>query len=829
MEHLIGGSFLSRLIAVSSLNVALLAIAASCIPGANSPQVPISALPGEVSRPELQTPDERLARLQAVTARRSTPSDITRDIELLLKAEALNSKSQWSKAVAEWEKVLEITEGPYLHAGFEGWLTAYLGTIESSKQSSLVPRLVWTDLQRHLSQDRQLELRVATEVQVRDYLSKHRGWRLEKPADATETIPSNGGLEGLSTANAEPLKEDPLFVQFADHYCKSLGNEKEKPSHLKHGIWHTINRWEKNQPKPVQLYWQGLVSQCAGQAQQAIDLFTKSHLELANKWSSRALAVEATSRLALLQRRNDRRTEAADTYLTLMKLWNLSGLSPKSLGLGRQDFHVRKINDALWAARYRAYVGDYQNGKIFAQRALKNLEEAYSALRLKNQRDKETFAELKAEAYHILAYRIAIEEGELESARSLSLIAKQIPHINTIWSERFTWSIGLYDYMSKDFKGAKVHWEELLNTTQDSNLKAQLYFWLARVHRELARPDEGQFYLSVLAKEAPLSFYNTVAIEVAGLQSPAPWWQSFGSPKQLIDRLQSEDNFGLDQIRADKSLGRLLNRAEILVKAEVTPYSQMALDELRVAVGRRLKMSQHPGPYIYLSRLQYAAGLYRQSMGTSATLARVHDDFWQLHPEQLLISYPRPFLSFYRKAAQEVGVDQELLFAISRQESAFKPGARSPADAFGLMQLIKTTARRFVDQLPSASSGNKSDISVEQLLDPESNISLGALYLATLHQHFDGQTPAIIGGYNAGEAAIDMWLRNRPAEDQLLFVELIPFGETKNYVKKVWRNLAIYRHLDQTEDGLQTGRPLSISIGGNLDAAKVPSPPQDSQ
>ena len=825
---------MSRLLAVFSLAIVFLSVILSCIPGANLPQVSISALPVEAQEPEDHAPNERLSQLKAVLADQQESSAIVADIELLLAAQALNSKKQWSLAVPEWEKVLKVAEGPYLEIGLQGWLTAYLETVEGSKQSRLLPRLVWTDLQRHLGSSQLIDLKVATEVQVRGYLTRHAGWMFDESANSSRAHSGDSREIGHPEALLQPSSDDPLLIQFANQYCQSIKSGRGEDEGLDEGgqksgpnsVDQAPHQWEKGQPQAVQLYWRGLVSQCSGQAQAAIDFFKRSHPELAKRWTSRALAVEATGRLALLQRRNDQRTEAADTYLTLMELWKKSGLNPQSFGLERQDFHAKKINDVLWAARYRAYIGDYQTGKIFAQRALEHLEEAYSALRLKRQHDKNTFAELKAEAYHILAYRIAIEEGELESARSLSLIARQIPHLNTTWSERFSWSIGLYDYMDGDFKRAKVTWEDLLNSTRDRNLKAQLYFWLARVHMKLLRPDEGRFYLSVLAKEAPLSFYNTVAIEVAGLQSPDPWRQSVGTPKQLIDRLQSEENYQLNSVRADKVLGNLLRRAEILVKAEVAPYSQIALREFRVALGQRLKMSQHPGPYIYLSRLQYVAGQYLQSMGTSATLARVHDDFWQLHPEQLLISYPRPFLRLFQQGAQEAGVDQELLFAISRQESAFKPDARSPADAFGLMQLIKTTARRFEDQLPKNTIGGGSNISADRLLEPEFNIKLGALYVAKLSSHFEGRTSAIIGGYNAGEAAIDMWTKNRPAGDELLFVELIPFGETKNYVKKVWRNLAIYQHLTGSNDNPSVSRSIPISIGTQAGSKELLSSPE---
>src|SRR5690606_6782990 len=129
--------------------------------------------------------------------------------------------------------------------------------------------------------------------------------------------------------------------------------------------------------------------------------------------------------------------------------------------------------------------------------------------------------------------------------------------------------------------------------------------------------------------------------------------------------------------------------------------------------------------------------------------------------------------------------------AISRQESGFTPDVKSHADALGLMQMILPTARRFANE-----AGIATDDLAQKLLQPETNVLIGSRFLSFLHRKFEGFQPAVFGAYNAGEEAMGFWLKSRHQTDPLLFVELIPFGETNGYVKNVWRNLYVYRYLN---------------------------------
>jgi soluble lytic murein transglycosylase len=157
--------------------------------------------------------------------------------------------------------------------------------------------------------------------------------------------------------------------------------------------------------------------------------------------------------------------------------------------------------------------------------------------------------------------------------------------------------------------------------------------------------------------------------------------------------------------------------------------------------------------------------------------------------------YPRPYAPLIKSVASEQGIAEELLYAVMRQESAFRPDAVSPAQASGLLQLMPSTAERIGNELalPAAS---------ERLGEPELNIRLGAHYLSKLSAWFDGNLALLVASYNAGPIAVRRWVESAPELELDLFVARIPYEETRNYVERVLSNYARYRYLALGEAGV---------------------------
>ena len=153
------------------------------------------------------------------------------------------------------------------------------------------------------------------------------------------------------------------------------------------------------------------------------------------------------------------------------------------------------------------------------------------------------------------------------------------------------------------------------------------------------------------------------------------------------------------------------------------------------------------------------------------------------------IIYPWPYREVFEREAREDGVDPFLTAALARQESAFDPDIVSAADAIGLMQLIEGTA-----SIVARQAGPRG-FRVEMRTVPDVNVHLGTVHLKDLLEENGGDITRFLAGYNAGQHRVTRWRDFAEAKDPLTFTERIPFAETRDYVKAVRRNLAIYQAL----------------------------------
>ena len=137
------------------------------------------------------------------------------------------------------------------------------------------------------------------------------------------------------------------------------------------------------------------------------------------------------------------------------------------------------------------------------------------------------------------------------------------------------------------------------------------------------------------------------------------------------------------------------------------------------------------------------------------------------------------FVAELEQAAAEAGLPATLLAAVAKQESRFSPGVRSSAGAVGLLQLMPETAAELAGgPLPPGA-----------LSDPGRNAQLGALYLSNLRRQWQGNPVLMVASYNAGPGAVAGWVNPQLQLQPELWIEAIPYPETRLYVKKVLGNL----------------------------------------
>jgi len=155
---------------------------------------------------------------------------------------------------------------------------------------------------------------------------------------------------------------------------------------------------------------------------------------------------------------------------------------------------------------------------------------------------------------------------------------------------------------------------------------------------------------------------------------------------------------------------------------------------------------------------------------------------------RLAFPLPRPWAAFAEDARQ-AGLDPLLVSAIIRQESAFDPGARSVADARGLMQVVPILGASL------ARAEGLADWDASLLYQPEINLRFGFTHLAEALKRYP-RLEAALAAYNAGTRPADRWLALPGAAlDPEVYIERIQFVETRDYVRRILRNLAVYRAL----------------------------------
>lgn len=173
--------------------------------------------------------------------------------------------------------------------------------------------------------------------------------------------------------------------------------------------------------------------------------------------------------------------------------------------------------------------------------------------------------------------------------------------------------------------------------------------------------------------------------------------------------------------------------------------------------------------------------------------AMIQVSYW----DDLQLRFPLAYADIVAEAADQNDLTPHLVFAIARQESAFMQDVRSSAGAMGLMQLMPATAQQ-------TAKGVGMQITNQDLFRPEVNLQLGSRYLSQLMEQFDGNRILAAAAYNAGPNRVKRWLEETGETPVPLdiWIETIPFGETRGYVQNVLAYSVIY--------GYRMGRAIEL-------------------
>lgn len=177
-----------------------------------------------------------------------------------------------------------------------------------------------------------------------------------------------------------------------------------------------------------------------------------------------------------------------------------------------------------------------------------------------------------------------------------------------------------------------------------------------------------------------------------------------------------------------------------------------------------------PAEKIQAALLADQWGWHSRAIATVATIGEYDD---------LSLRYPLPFKDAFEQHASSASISPTWAYGIARSESLFMPDIRSSAGAIGLMQLMPATGRAVARDIKLPYAG------IDTLTDPRDNIRLGTAYLGQMAQRFGGNSVLATAAYNAGPHRVDQWMPGTGTVDARVWIENIPFNETRKYVRRV--------------------------------------------
>ena len=319
-------------------------------------------------------------------------------------------------------------------------------------------------------------------------------------------------------------------------------------------------------------------------------------------------------------------------------------------------------------------------------------------------------------------------------------------------------------------------------------------YFLARVQVETGERERGLAGYERLIAELPLGYYVRAAYTALAAADPERAARALEQTRAAA--LSEPPSIRRPPVQPELGFRRALELASVgeldWVRAELTALSaESAAPEL-----------------LFNAAVLYArAGAVKLSSDAArSVLGKVPPRFpagdWL---EAWKLAYPRPYVELVTEQAKKNALAPSLIYAVMREESAFDPDAESPADAFGLMQLILPTAR-----IAGKALGLPHDrVSLKR---PSVNIPLGARVLGKYTLQFPQDPLLAIAAYNAGPGAAQRWRKDRPGTSFDLWVELIPYVETRRYIKRVLGSAAVYAVVyDEGAQGAALGLPQTVS------------------
>ena len=434
----------------------------------------------------------------------------------------------------------------------------------------------------------------------------------------------------------------------------------------------------------------------------------------------------------------------------------------------RALFNSRRYTEVINTPKLKANDPQYLASELLRGRALWRTDRHREFLQIMNAILKKSPSSREAvEARFLLSRYYTIDARDYE--RGAKLLSEVIKSWGNGDQGENLWTLGwIYTLAGRDEMALQTL-DRYLTAYPDADYTTNALFWSGKIHERAGNQEQRDAYFQRLVNQYPYAYYSYRAREILGVPVHAP--SDIANGIMFPELAQADERLTTVQQLKDLDLNdyAAVEMKRIAGDAPSDPAFAYQLAELYVEGGQPLKA---------ISILQRS---FRNVIrhGASNVPAR----FWEL-------LYPRLYWEQISTAAEQAQVDPYLLTSIIRQESGFEPTVVSSAGAVGLMQIMPGEAPGI-----AVNAGLSGPVTRDNLFEPRTNVSLGAAEYLQKLRAMNGNRVLAIASYNAGEDAVGRWITSIPPDDVDVFIDSIPFNETRLYVKNVIRNHHEYRRI----------------------------------
>jgi len=344
------------------------------------------------------------------------------------------------------------------------------------------------------------------------------------------------------------------------------------------------------------------------------------------------------------------------------------------------------------------------------------------------------------------------------------------------------WRLGWIAWFRGNPVEATARWSRLQAVRSGQPLREAATYWVGRAWERRGDRDQAARQFAQLVKDSPRTYYGLLAAKRAPAVRAAAVGEPSGSSKSASGGGATPFAFPADPREGLQGDVRF-DRAVALREVGLREFADEELDELtRRSVGEPRRLYALSAAYVADERYHLALRILRRSFQGSARSAGPSPrEFWEMF-------YPLGWRDALTAAAGRAAIDPFLVAAVVREESSFYPQARSRVGARGLMQLMPDTGRAVAQarQIPFPD--------VEVLDQPATNLEIGTIFFGGLLREF-GDARLAAAAYNAGPTRVREWWANRKTDDLEVWVEQIPYNETRAFVKRVMLSWQEYQRV----------------------------------